>query len=119
MTGTCKHCIFVVDDEEIISSTLGLILRTQGFDAVSFTKPLEALQAASSQAPELLISDVAMPQLSGIDLAIQVQESCPDCKILLFSGQATTADLLETARSNGHLPRQLLLRFDLYGVGPP
>jgi DNA-binding NtrC family response regulator len=43
-----------------------------------------------------------MPELSGIDLSIQVQESCPSCRVLLFSGQATTMDLLETARTNGH-----------------
>jgi DNA-binding NtrC family response regulator len=94
--------VFVVDDEFVIASTLGLILRHKGFDAISFHTPLDALQAASSQAPDLLISDVVMPQLSGIELAIRLQEQCPNCKVLLFSGQAATAGLLETARANGH-----------------
>ena len=97
-----QHRVFVVDDERIISSTLATILTLQGFDATAYTLPLEALKAARCKAPDLLISDVMMPLLSGIDLSIQVQESCPACKVLLFSGQATTMDLLETARTNGH-----------------
>jgi CheY-like chemotaxis protein len=43
-----------------------------------------------------------MPGLTGIDLAIQIKAQYPDCKILLFSRQATTQDLLEDARSQGH-----------------
>jgi DNA-binding NtrC family response regulator len=61
------------------------------FDASPFTKPLEALRAACSEAPDLLVTDVVMPLLSGIELAIQVQERCPDCKVLLFSGQASAS----------------------------
>jgi DNA-binding NtrC family response regulator len=94
--------VFVVDDEFIIASTLGLILRHKGFDAISFHAPLDALEAARSQPPDLLISDVVMPQFSGIELAIQIQKQCPNCKILLFSGQAATSGMLEAARANGH-----------------
>lgn len=43
-----------------------------------------------------------MPVLSGIELAIQVREHCPECKVLLYSGQAATANLLEIAGANGH-----------------
>lgn len=94
--------VFVVDDEPIIATTLAVILRQQGFDATSFSEPLEALEAAQSDAPDLLISDVVMPHLSGIDLAIQVQQKCPNCRVLLFSGQAATGHLLEAARAGGH-----------------
>jgi DNA-binding NarL/FixJ family response regulator len=52
--------------------------------------------------PDLLISDVAMPQLSGFDLALQVKAHVFDCKILLFSGHAATAHLLDQAQEHGH-----------------
>jgi DNA-binding NtrC family response regulator len=94
--------VFVVDDEFVIASTLELILRNQGFDAISFCAPLDALEAACLQSPNLLISDVVMPELSGIELAIRIKEQCPNCKVLLFSGQAATAGMLEDARANGH-----------------
>jgi DNA-binding NtrC family response regulator len=94
--------IFVVDDEFIIASTLATILQRNGFDAVFFTEPLAVLPAARQQAPELLITDVMMPALSGIDLAIALKQEFPNCKVLLFSGQAATANLLEEARLKGH-----------------
>jgi DNA-binding NtrC family response regulator len=94
--------VFVVDDEHVIASSLATILRKNGFDAVPFTEPLKALEAADLEAPDLLISDVVMPGLSGIDLAVQLQERCPNCNVLLFSGQAATAGMLETARAKGH-----------------
>jgi len=94
--------VFVVDDEYVIASTLAMILLQHGFDATFFTLPLEALQASDTRPPDLLICDVEMPLLSGIDLAIKVQERCPNCKVLLFSGHAATVDLLKAARANGY-----------------
>lgn len=94
--------VFVVDDEPVIASTLAAILERSGYSATSFTSPIEALAAAQSRAPDLLISDVVMPGLSGIDLAIQIRLDAPDCKILLFSGQTCNGDLLKEARIQGH-----------------
>ncbi len=95
--------VFVVDDEDVIASSMAMILRFQGgFHARSFTDPLAALTAAKGDPPDLLISDVVMPELSGIDLAIQIREFCPNCKVLLFSGQAATNQLLESAAHAGY-----------------
>jgi CheY-like chemotaxis protein len=94
--------IFVVDDERAIAETLATILGKSGFVATSFTNPLEALETATMKSPGLLLSDVVMPVLSGVDLAVQIKEKCPNCKILLFSGQAETTDLLTAARNQGH-----------------
>ena len=52
--------------------------------------------------PEMIISDVILPDMNGIDLAITIRRIFPDCKIILFSGQASTADLLAAANSDGH-----------------
>jgi CheY-like chemotaxis protein len=52
--------------------------------------------------PEMIVSDVIMNDMNGIDEAIQIRKILPKCKILLFSGQAATADLLELARKQGH-----------------
>jgi CheY-like chemotaxis protein len=113
--------IFVVDDEHVIASSLAAILTLHGYSATAFTSPQEALAAARSSAPDLLVSDVAMPGLTGVDLAIQIKAACPECRILLFSGQATTEDLLKEARGQGHNfqllrkpvhPSVMLLRID-------
>jgi DNA-binding response OmpR family regulator len=90
-----------VDDELSIASTLTTILELNGYDARCFVNPLEALEAASTVRPDLLISDVVMPELSGIDLAIRFRQQWPTCKVLLFSGQAIAIDLLQAARTQG------------------
>jgi DNA-binding NtrC family response regulator len=97
-----NHRIFVVDDEEVIVTTLAIILRNSGFDATPFTRPMKALEASRSHSPDLLISDVVMPEINGIELAIQLLQICPECKVLLFSGQANTQTILEAAQANGH-----------------
>ena len=94
--------VFVVDDEKVISATLTKILQQNGFLATGFTDPVEALAAVRAEAPELLISDVMMPHITGIELAIRIRSEFPKCKILLLSGQGGTVDLLEKARSAGH-----------------
>jgi DNA-binding NtrC family response regulator len=83
--------IFVVDDESIIAETL-MILERSSFQAKAFMNPLEALSAATAESdpPDMLISDVIMQRLSGVNLAIKIKEFCPSCNVLLFSGQAQT-----------------------------
>jgi CheY-like chemotaxis protein len=73
-----------------------------GFSAKFFTSPLEALTAARLKAPDLLISDVTMPGISGIDPAMKMRAQYPKCKILLFSGHPSTLGLLKEARAQGH-----------------
>ena len=97
-----KRLAYVVDDEEIIAKTLALILNASGFDAVAFTKPLEALRAAETRCPDFLITDVSMPVLNGVELSIQFKAIYPTCRILLFSGALSTSPLLKSAEDRGH-----------------
>ena len=93
---------FVLDDEKVIASTLAIILKNAGFDAHAFFSGQEAVDSLDKLRPDLLITDVIMPGMNGIEAALITQTKLPQCKILLFSGQATTADLLEKARAQGH-----------------
>lgn len=93
---------FVVDDEDVIASTLELILLSRGFAVRSFVDPTDAAEAAKTTRPDFLLTDVMMPKLNGIELAIKVKEINPDCCVLLFSGQAGTSDLLARASDEGH-----------------
>ncbi|WP_158789238.1 response regulator [Granulicella sp. L46] len=101
MTDT-KRIIFVVDDETVIAQTLTIILNQAGFEAHAFDHAEKALAARTQIAPDLLISDVMMPEMTGIELAIRFRKAQPDCKILLFSGHAATTDLLQKAHEQGH-----------------
>src|SRR5215469_1652213 len=94
--------ILIVDDERVIADTLSVILTHAGFITMTAYDGLEALRLANEIAPALLISDVVMPGITGVELAISLTQSHPDLKVLLFSGQASTVDLLEQARHSGH-----------------
>jgi DNA-binding NtrC family response regulator len=97
-----RQRIYVVDDEHVIATTLAIILNQNGFDALAFGSAKEATAAAEALPPDLLLTDVVMPDMNGIELAIQFRQKYPDCKVLLFSGQAATNNLLEDAKRAGY-----------------
>ena len=97
-----KPRVLVADDEQVIANTLAIILNQAGFEARAVFSGEKAVEAIDSFQPDMLISDVIMTDLNGIDAAIKIRAMLPGCKILLFSGQAATADLLEKARTQGH-----------------
>jgi CheY-like chemotaxis protein len=94
--------VLVADDEQVIANTLAIILNQAGFEARAVYSGEKAIDALDTFHPDMLISDVIMTGMTGIEAAIQTREKLPNCKILLFSGQAATADLLERARTQGH-----------------
>ncbi|WP_263418599.1 response regulator [Terriglobus albidus] len=97
-----RQRIYVVDDEHVIATTLAIILTQNGFDARAFGSAKEALAAAEALPPNLLLTDVVMPDMNGIELAIQFRQKFPECKVLLFSGQAATNNLLKEAKGAGY-----------------
>ena len=99
---TAKPKVLVADDEQVIADTLVMILNQSGFDARAVYSGEKAVEVAATFKPDMLISDVIMADLTGIDAAIRMRALLPRIKILLFSGQAATADLLEKARAKGY-----------------
>jgi len=97
-----RSVVLVVDDESVIADTLAEILTRSGYTGVAEYDGDSALETALLMPPEMLITDVVLPGMSGIELAITIRRIFPDCKIILFSGQASTADLLAAARQDGH-----------------
>jgi len=96
-----RPIVMVVDDERVIANTLAVILNQQA-TSMAFYDGKSALEAAHRIVPDLLLADVVMPGMSGVELAIAMKNVAPQCKVLLFSGQATTINLLADARAAGH-----------------
>lgn len=94
----------VADDEQVIADTLATILRRSGFDTRAVYTTEDAIATARLHSPDLLITDVVFKgeSLNGIDVALQVRDMLPDCKILLFSGTAASVPLLDQARAAGN-----------------
>jgi CheY-like chemotaxis protein len=97
-----RPAVLVVDDESAIADTLSEILKLSGYAATPAYDAEEALETALLTPPQLLITDVVLPGMSGVELAIRMRRIYPNCQVLLFSGQAATADLLISAKRAGH-----------------
>jgi DNA-binding NtrC family response regulator len=95
--------ILIVDDEVAIADPLALIFRTQHLYEVRVAYTAErAIETIAEWRPDLAILDVILPEMNGIDLAIVIKSNHPCCQVLLFSGHANTAMLLEEAGKKGH-----------------
>jgi CheY-like chemotaxis protein len=97
-----RRRVIVVDDEQVIANTLAIILNDAGYEARRVFSGEKAVELMETFSPDVLIVDVIMPGMTGIEVAIIVRDKLPACKILLFSGQAATSDLLDEARSRGY-----------------
>ncbi len=100
--GTDCPTVLVVDDEETVANTTVEILNLSGFCAFVAYDGRTALELATSFLPDIVLTDVLMPGMNGVELAVSVRELLPRTSILLISGQAGTLDLLERARDEGH-----------------
>ena len=94
--------ILVVDDERRIANTIALILDTKGYAAEAAHDGTSALEVCRRRLPDLVVTDVVMPGMNGIELAIAIRRQFPGCRILLFSGQAETLEILEDAKRRGY-----------------
>lgn len=97
-----RPVVLVVDDECAIADTLSEILKRSGYNAKTAYDGGSALDLALLHPPEVLITDVVLPGMSGIELAITMRRIFPDCKVLLFSGNAATSSMLASATRAGH-----------------
>ena len=98
----CLRRVFVVDDEQALSWTLGVILERAGLNIKTFYDAERLLALSATEAPDLVIADVVMPAMSGIELALVLGLRYPLCKVLLFSGQVQTSELLAIAFDQGY-----------------
>jgi DNA-binding response OmpR family regulator len=111
--------ILVVDDERSIADTMAAIFRLAGYRSHAVYSAAEALEALPAADPALIIADVIMPGMDGVEFAIRARALRPATAIALISGNAGTLEIVERARRRGHAfevlakpvpPRELLAR---------
>lgn len=78
--------LLVVDDEPALARVTGRVLEEGGYRVQVATSAREALEISQAQDVELLVTDVVMPALSGLDLALRVKSTHPGSRVLLMSG---------------------------------
>lgn len=94
--------VLVVDDERLLADTTAAILRRAGFHAKTAYDGFGALEMTGSFHPDYLLTDIMMPGMNGVELAIAISTMFPATKVLLISGQAGIADIVEESRAKGY-----------------
>ena len=97
-----KITVLVVDDEHLIADTTTEILKRSGFHAACAYDGRSALDMALQLAPDVVLTDVVMPHMNGVQLAIAIRKALPGVEVILLSGQAGISDIVERARKEGH-----------------
>ena len=97
-----KKRVLVIHDDLVIANSLALILHQSGFEIRTVHCAEMAVEAATELKPDVLISDAELGPESGIDTAIRIRRDLPECRVILFAGQAATADLLNKSKREGN-----------------
>jgi len=97
-----KARVFVVDDERTIADTLAMVLNRSGFEAVALYTGPEAIALCHREPCDVLLTDVMMDPMNGIQTGLEIRQICPTCKVLLFSGNPAAAQLLLEAQAAGY-----------------
>jgi CheY-like chemotaxis protein len=93
--------VLVVDDEDLIADSVAAILNRNGYSATARYSAKAAIQYVETECPDIIVCDVIMPDSDGVQLAKAIRQLCPDVRVLLFSGNAATSDVLHRASKQG------------------
>jgi DNA-binding NtrC family response regulator len=99
---SCSIRVLVVDDEVIIADTLTTILRQRGYDAHTAYSAERALEWCRDKLPKAVITDVIMGPMNGVQLAIHLANTLPDCKVLILSGHVLAASSIADSIARGY-----------------
>jgi CheY-like chemotaxis protein len=101
-TQPARARVLIVDDEKLIADTCAEIFEAAGFHARATYDGWSALNAVSEFQPDYLLTDVLMPGMNGVELAIAVSRMLPTGRIVLFSGQTGISEILSQANEQGY-----------------
>jgi hypothetical protein len=83
--------ILLVEDEPDVRALTGDLLELEGYEVTAVPDAERALEVAEAAAPDLLLTDVVMPGMNGIDLATELSRRLPELRVLFVSGYAEDA----------------------------
>lgn len=97
---TDKGQILVIDDEPSVADALKIIFEDNGYEVTVALTGREGIEFARQGCFNLVISDVGLPDMTGLEVLDAVLKGCSRCVVILITSQPTT-NLLEEARERG------------------
>lgn len=97
-----KSRILIVDDEEIVRSSLQDILNLEGYEVQSVANGEAALSLLQRETFDLILLDLKMPGMDGIDVLRAINKLSPDIKVILLTGHGSLESAIEALRQGAH-----------------
>jgi DNA-binding NtrC family response regulator len=90
-----KPLILLIDDEQSLIETLTVLLRGEGYEVISELTGTGGLKAFKEEEPDLVLSDVRMPKMSGIEVLEEIRKSNPNTPVVLMTAQASLQSAIQ------------------------
>ena len=84
-----KFRVLIVDDEQDVAVVLEEFLRMEGYEVSSTSSPLEALEMIKKQKYHIVLSDIVMPKMDGIEFLTQVKQYDALTQVIMMTGYST------------------------------
>jgi DNA-binding NtrC family response regulator len=94
-----KKNIVVVDDEIEICKMLSIFFTQEGYNVTYFTDPEEALNAVMKKSPDLILLDIKMPKMDGIELCEKIKKKDKSIRIIIITAYGDVKRAVESMRS--------------------
>ncbi len=105
-----KRKVLVVDDERLVADTLCLIFQKRGYDCRTCYSGNDALRCVETFRPELLLCDITMPGMDGMEVAASIADKVPGCRVLLLTGYYINLKSAQLHTNFFNLPNQVMLK---------
>lgn len=89
------HSILLIDDEEILRKTLSDDLEEEGFNVTTATNGEEGLEEFKSKHPDLVIVDLIMEGMNGIQVSREIKKLQPDAPVMILTGHGTLESAID------------------------
>ena len=86
-----RRTVLVIDDDRVLADTLAQILRLNGFQPVALYSGEEAIELVERLQPDIVLSDIRMSRVDGIEAAKRIRELHPECRVILFTAHPVSA----------------------------
>ncbi|MBN1523939.1 MAG: response regulator [Spirochaetales bacterium] len=93
-----RHKILIVDDQDFICDILIRFVSKAGFEAITASNGLEAIELYKMESPALVISDIIMPKMNGLSLLSEIKKIDPQALVILITGYGNEEILLKALR---------------------
>ena len=95
MTTAATPSLLIIDDESAILDTLRILLKNQGFEVNTAQGGKAGLEQLKSTSPDIVLTDVRMPQVTGIDILTAVRQQDPETPVILMTAQASLQSAIQ------------------------